>query len=104
MEQTGGLLGIDLFPLFPSPLSLARWLGSPPFLLGVIHPEVRDSGKWHGALDHPGPPPLEQSKEIQELFLVFISIVFSQPLRKICPKSHPQQPSLSLPSLLMFGP
>lgn len=82
MEQTGGLLGIDLFPLFPSPPSLTRWQGSPPFLLGVIHPEVRDSGKWHGALDHLGPQPLEQSKDIQELFLVFISIVFQPAAQK----------------------
>lgn len=74
------------FPLpltpFPGEMAGVPARGQPLFLLGVIHPEVRDSGKWHGALEHLGPQPLEQSKDIQELFLVFISIVFQPAAQK----------------------
>lgn len=47
---------------------------------------------WLGALDLPGLWPLEQSKGLQEQFLVFISIYFSascpeRPVLKITPSS-----------------
>lgn len=62
----------------------------------------------HGALDLPGPQPSEQSKDIQERFLVFISIVF-QPAaqkgrsQKVTPSSllSPQSPDVWAMILLM---
>ena len=52
-------LGIDfLLPLLPFPLPWqdGRVPRGHPLLLGVAHPEERDSGKWHGALGLPGAP------------------------------------------------
>lgn len=53
-------LGIDFFyPSSPSPFP-GKMAGVParghPLLLGVVRPEERDSGKWHGALGLPGAP------------------------------------------------
>lgn len=77
MEQTGDLLGVDLLPP-PPPVS---WQRAAPFSVGCSPPR-RDSGMWLGALDLPGPWPLEQSKDIQEQFLVFISIAFQPAAQK----------------------
>lgn len=80
MDQTGGLLGIDLFPHLPSPSSLARWQESPPedspFFCWGLPPRRKGFRAVARALDLLGPQPSGQSKDIQELFLVFISIVF----------------------------
>lgn len=78
--------GIGLGPSSPVPLPRqgvgvpAR--GQPLFLSGVAHPEERDSGKQHGALGLPGPLRSQQSEDIQERFLVFISVVSGQLLRE----------------------
>lgn len=81
MDQTGGLLGIDLF--FPTSLLPLPWQdgrgparGQPLFLLGGLPPRRKGFREVAWALDLLGPQPSGQSKDIQELVLVFISIVF----------------------------
>lgn len=95
MGQTNGLVGINLFPLlpcFPGEVAGVPTSRQPLFLLGVIRPEERDSGKWRGALDRLVPQPAEQSKGIQNCFL-FSFPCASQLLRKTCPKTLSAAPS-----------
>lgn len=76
---------IFFYPSSPSPFP-GKMAGvsarGQPLLLGVVHPEERDSGKWHGALSLPGPQPSAHSKDLQELLLVFISVLFQPAAQK----------------------
>lgn len=78
MEQTGDLLDIDL--LYPPPPSWQDGRGpyrrAAPFSVGC-YPPRRDSGTGRS-----GPQPSEQSKDIRERSLVFISIVFQPAAQK----------------------
>lgn len=68
MGQTSGPVGIDLFPLlpcFPGEVAGVPTSRQPLFLLGVIRPEERDSGKWRGALDPLGGLPGVESSSPQ---------------------------------------
>lgn len=70
----------------PSPHFSDRRAGVPargqPLLLGVTHREERDSGKWYGAPSFPGRQPSAQSRDLQELLFVFISVVFQPAAQK----------------------
>lgn len=107
VEQTGDLLDIDLLLPPPQQGGRAPSQRAAPSSVGCPPPR-RDSGMRHGALDLPGPQPSEQSKDIQERFLVFISIVF-QPAaqkgrsQKVTPSSllSPQSPDVWAMILLM---
>lgn len=87
----GGALGrsqqwsqqVTFYPSSPFPGKMAGVSArGQPLLLGVVHPEERDSGKWHGALGLPGPQPSAHSKDLQELLLVFISVLFQPAAQK----------------------
>lgn len=99
----------------PPPLSpsLARWQGSSPedspFFCWGFPPRRKGFREVAWALDLLGPQPSGQSKDIQELFLVFISIVFlascsERPVLKITPSSPllPQSPDVWAMILLMY--
>lgn len=74
---------IFFYPSSPFPGKMAGVSArGQPLLLGVVHPEERDSGNWHGALGLPGPQPSAHSKDLQEALLVFISVLFQPAAQK----------------------
>lgn len=79
-----GLIFFSPPPFSPFPGKMAGVLarGQPLFLLGDLPPRRKGFREVAWALDLLGPQPSGQSKDFQELVLVFISIVFQPAAQK----------------------